>query len=241
MENQHPLNTLQEQLQYRFRDIKLLETALTHTSYVKGDGKGDRHNERLEFLGDAVLELCVSEQLYLRQKNWSEGAMTRARANVVCEASLDEIARKQFALQNYLRLGHGEEITGGREKPSILADALEAVIGAIYVDGGVEEAFAFIRRFTDTLLANTHVQDSGRDYKTRLQEYAQKRRLGALQYHLIDTKGPDHKKEFFMQITLNNVAIGEGSGFSKQDAGQQAARQALEYLKKQPGGERADG
>ena len=232
---QRTLAVLQEAFGYCFAEQALLETALTHTSYVKGDGKGERHNERLEFLGDAVLELCVSERLFFERENWSEGAMTRARANIVCEASLCKIAREQFALQEYLRLGYGEEMTGGRDKPSILADALEAVIGAMYIDGGIEQARTFVRRFADTLILAAQGQEVSRDYKTRLQEYIQKKRLGVLHYRLVSVAGPDHKKEFHMQAMLNDTPLGEGKGFSKQDAGQQAAQQALTALRS-PGG-----
>lgn len=132
------LEELQTRIGYSFRDISLLDAALTHTSFVKGDGKGSVHNERLEYLGDAVLELCISEQLYLMHPSWNEGSMTRVRAMIVCEAALDQAGRKHFGLQEFLLLGLGEENTGGRTKPSILSDALEALIGAIYLDGGLD-------------------------------------------------------------------------------------------------------
>ncbi len=233
------LETLQGILKYSFRTCSLLNMALTHTSFVKGDGKDASHNERLEYLGDAVLELCVSELLYTRYPDWSEGAMTRARANIVCEQALCEAAR-QFALQEYLLLGHGEEVTGGREKPSILSDALEAVIGAIYLDGGIEAARRFVLRFAEKGVRSAAEKSDKKDDKSTLQEYVQKKRLGALDYELISATGPDHKKEFRMRVTINDSLFGEGVGASKQEAGQRAAKMALKKLraedtaKKQP-------
>ena len=134
-QQQDTLSALEETLEYTFTDRSLLETALTHTSFVKGDGKRQTHNERLEFLGDAVLELCVSEHLYLQQPRMQEGAMTRHRARLVCERALFSAANS-LEIPAHLRLGNGEELTGGRNKPSIVSDALEAVLGAIYLDGG---------------------------------------------------------------------------------------------------------
>ena len=140
------LAKVEQRLGYTFQDRTLLDTALTHTSFVKGDGKNASHNERLEFLGDAVLELCVSEYLYCNFPQWNEGKMTRARAAAVCETALDHAARR-LGLQCALRLGRGEEFTGGREKPSIVSDALEALIGAIFLDGGIAAAKPFILEF----------------------------------------------------------------------------------------------
>lgn len=232
-ERLHKLDALQVLLGYRFQDLTLLNTALTHTSFVKGDGKRGSHNERLEYLGDAVLELCVSEEIYKRYPGWSEGEMTRARAGIVCEPALYEAARQCFVLQSYILLGHGEENTGGRDKPSILSDALEALIGAVYLDGGIDEARAFVLRFTEQALAGSIKKGPQKDFKTALQEYAQRLHLGAIAYHLVDTKGPDHKKVFYMQVTLNGNLAGEGVGASKQEAGQKAAKQALDALRRQ--------
>lgn len=223
------LAALQERIEYRFSDITLLDTALTHTSCVKGDGKGLSHNERLEYLGDAVLELCVTEQIYRQYPKWSEGTMTRARASIVCEPALYSVA-KELALQQYLLLGHGEELTGGRDKPSILSDALEALIGAIYLDGGYGNASAFILRFSKQMLADAAENSTSKDDKSMLQEYVQKNHLGQLQYKLIAATGPDHKKTFQMQVSIENEMLGEGIGKSKQEAGQHAAREALAKL-----------
>ncbi|MDL2257722.1 ribonuclease III [Eubacteriales bacterium OttesenSCG-928-K08] len=224
------LDTLQQALGYRFKNIEFLETALTHTSYSKGDGKGSTHNERLEFLGDAVLELCVSEQIFTRFDNLSEGEMTRARARIVCEASLNKIAREHFLLQEYLLLGHGEDVSGGRDKPSIVSDAFEAVLGAVYLDGGIEAARALVLLFADELLGTVGGSLYKKDHKSRLQEYVQKRRLGMLQYRLVGETGPDHCKVFQMQVLLDEEMIGLGEGNSKQEAGQQAAKAALSKL-----------
>lgn len=225
------LVALQNKIGYTFKDVALLDAALTHTSFVKGDGKGKVHNERLEYLGDAVLELCISEQLFRRYPQWSEGAMTRARASIVCETALDAAARASFSLQDYLLLGHGEENTGGRTKPSILSDALEALIGAIYLDGGLDEARAFILRFAEQALTQAMDGGPGKDHKTSLQEYVQKKHLGSLGYRLVSATGPDHQKEFRIRVSLNDKLVGEGVGSSKQEAGQRAAKAALKLLR----------
>ena len=166
------LEALEETLAYPFFDRSLLETALTHTSFVKGDGKRQAHNERLEFLGDAVLELCVSEHLYRGHPDLQEGAMTRQRARLVCERALFSAA-VALGIPAVLRLGNGEELTGGRNKPSIVSDALEAVIGAIYLDGGLEHARRVILERVIRLLEDAKVDELDRDYKTRLQEHVQ--------------------------------------------------------------------
>ncbi|HPY36809.1 MAG TPA: ribonuclease III [Clostridia bacterium] len=225
------LEELQARIGYSFRDISLLDAALTHTSFVKGDGKGSVHNERLEYLGDAVLELCISEQLFLRYPTWNEGSMTRVRAMIVCESALDQAGRKHFGLQEFLLLGLGEENTGGRTKPSILSDALEALIGAIYLDGGLEYSREFILKFAQEALKNATEKGSSRDYKTALQEYVQKKRLGSIKYDVVSETGPDHKKQFIIAVSLNEALVGEGSGNSKQEAGQHAARAALKALR----------
>ncbi|MDL2217270.1 ribonuclease III [Christensenellaceae bacterium OttesenSCG-928-M15] len=223
------LVALQQKIGYTFLDAGLLLTALTHTSFVKGDGKGSAHNERLEFLGDAVLELIISAQLYKRYPQFSEGAMTRSRAAIVCESSLDDLART-LSLQDYLLLGHGEDNSGGRDKPSIVSDALEAVIGAIYIDGGFLEAERFVLRLTEEKLKTLKKRSESKDHKSALQEYVQKNHLGAVSYKLMGETGPDHKKLFTMRVLIDCVNMGEGTGNSKQEAGQQAAAMALREL-----------
>lgn len=220
------LNALEERLEYRFHDLALLDTALTHTSYVKGDGRASAHNERLEFLGDAVLELCTSEYLYLRFPDYDEGAMTRLRAQAVCEGALYQVAR-EYGLGAMLLLGRGEDHSGGREKPSILSDAVEAVIGALYIDGGMEVAKGFIMRFVHNSVADAMAGRLIKDHKTMLQEYVQKRHMGQIVYELTGSSGPDHNKTFTMRVLVAGETAGSGEGRTKQEAGQQAARAAL--------------
>lgn len=220
------LDALEESLAYTFHNRSLLEAALTHTSFVKGDGKRQTHNERLEFLGDAVLELCVSEHLYIGHPELQEGAMTRHRARLVCEQALFSAA-VALGVPDGLLLGNGEELTGGRKKPSIVSDALEAVIGAIYLDGGLEHARRVILERVIRLLEEARVDETDRDYKTRLQEHVQKGHIGLLEYECLDEAGPEHQKRFTICVRLSGEAIGEGTGLSKQSAGQAAARDAL--------------
>jgi ribonuclease-3 len=214
-EHQRRLSSLEATLEYTFTDRSLLETALTHTSFVKGDGKRQTHNERLEFLGDAVLELCVSEHLYLQQPQLQEGAMTRHRARLVCERALYSAA-VSLGIPEYLRLGNGEELTGGREKPSIVSDALEAILGAIYLDGGLEHARRVIIERVIRLLEEARVDETDKDYKTRL-----------LEYECLNEMGPEHQKRFTICVRISGEAIGEGTGLNKQSAGQEAAKAAL--------------
>ncbi len=228
-ERRKRLNNLENRIGYQFEEIELLDTALTHTSYVKGDGRASEHNERLEFLGDAVLELCVSEYLYTRFSEYNEGDMTRLRAQTVCEAALFEIAKK-LELGATLLLGRGEDHSGGREKPSILSDAVEAVIGALYIDGGMEVARNFILRYMGGAVEEAVTDGPQKDYKTMLQEYVQKRHLGQIAYMLTGSSGPDHSKVFAMDVTVASVPAGSGEGRTKQEAGQQAAKGALESL-----------
>ena len=213
------LEELQKELGYTFKDSTLLDTALTHTSYVKGDGNGSVHNERLEFLGDAVLELCVSEKLYKEYPDLNEGVMTRVRALCVCEGALHRAAGK-LGLGKYLLLSHGEEHSGGREKPSILADAVEAVIGAVFLDGGIIPAKELVLRVTAGSIEQAVQSVNTKDYKTMLQEYVQKKHLGNVTYDLVSTSGPDHMRTFTLQAVIAGERKGIGSGSSKQEAGQ---------------------
>lgn len=221
------IEAVEERLGYTFNDRTLLDTALTHTSYVKGDGRAPVHNERLEFLGDAVLELTVSEYLYKRFEEYNEGYMTRLRAQTVCEGALFNVARK-LTLGDALQLGRGEEHSGGREKPSILSDAVEAVIGALYIDGGIGAARDFIMSFIGASVDEALKGGALKDYKTMLQEYVQKRHLGAIAYRLTGSTGPDHNKTFTMEVSVASAPMGSGEGRTKQEAGQHAARAALE-------------
>lgn len=224
------LAELQSLIDYHFADIRLLITALTHSSYVKGDGANAVHNERLEFLGDAVLELCVSERLYRDNPQMDEGAMTRLRARLVCESALFAAAR-HIGLSAYLRLSHGEERSGGRQKPSVVSDALEALIGAIYLDSGLDSARRFVSEHVVAHLQSAAVAAQDKDFKTALQEYVQKRHLGKLSYELLGTEGPEHNKAFTMCVILDGNQIGVGIGSTKQSAGQEAAHKGLARLK----------
>lgn len=223
-------------LGYSFQDDSLLVNAVTHTSFVKGDGRNTPHNERLEFLGDAVLELCVSEHLYRRHPDMQEGQMTRARARLVCEEALFKVALA-LDLPAYLRLGNGEELSGGREKPSIVSDALEAVIGAIYLDGGLVAARGVVVGTILELLEDAQADAGDKDSKTSLQELVQRDHMGTLRYELVSQTGPEHHKVFTMRVLLSNREIGSGAGSTKQSAGQEAARRALALLSNEADGE----
>lgn len=211
---------LEEKLGHTFENPGLLVTALTHTSYANESRNGTIHNERLEFLGDSVLSVVVSEYLFSHNKKLPEGELTRIRASLVCEQSLYEFA-KQLGLGEHLRLGHGEERSGGRDRPAILADAFEAVIAALYLDGGMDAAKTFILPF----VLRAHRADE--DYKTRLQEVVQQNPEERLRYVVTDESGPDHNKSFTVEVHLNSNVIGRGQGHSKKQAEQQAAREAL--------------
>ena len=211
-------------LGYRFRSKELLRTALTHSS------AGEPHNERLEFLGDAVLELIATEYLYTSFEDLSEGVMTSTRASAVCEPSLCTFA-ETLKLGDFLILGKGEESSGGRSKPSILADAMEAVLGAIYLDGGYEKAKEFMLRFLPDALRRPVEKRVFKDYKSALQELIQADKAPQrLSYKLVSTKGPDHNKQFHSQVLLGNKVIGTGQGTSRKTSEQEAARVALESL-----------
>ena len=210
-------------IKYTFKNKSLLELALTHSSYANESRVHIEYNERLEFLGDAVLQLVTSEKLYKENPNMPEGKMSKQRAALVCEDALANYS-KQIDMGRFLLLGKGEENTGGRERPSILADAFEAVIGAIFLDGGIENAKKFILRFLDD--KGLHLQD----YKTLLQEIIQKNPGERLSYVVVAEDGPDHNKSFTVEVKLNSNSIGTGFGKSKKAAEQQAAKEALELM-----------
>ena len=223
------LNALEGCISYSFKDKALLNTALTHTSYVKGENRSAGHNERLEFLGDAVLELIVSEYLFVNNPNMNEGLMTRIRSRAVYENALFDAARA-IGLGGYLLLSHGEEHTGGREKPSILSDALEALIGAMYIDGGIEPARDFILGFAVESINEAVKTISVKDHKTLLQEYVQQSHSGNLEYNVVSVTGPDHKRVFTIEVSIGGKPYGRGQGGSKQEAGQNAAHATLLML-----------
>lgn len=223
----NPLTRLERKIGYSFQNKQYLEIAVTHSSYANERGRGTVNNERQEFLGDAVLSIVVSDYLFGRYR-LAEGDLTKLRASLVCETSLCEFAQ-QIALGQDLRLGKGEEQTGGAERPSILADAFEALIAAIYLDGGIEAATQFILPFVQ---AQLDAEQTGifRDYKTLLQEIVQKNPEENVTYLLTHESGPDHKKHFEVEVRLNSNVIGRGVGRSKKAAEQQAAHQALQLM-----------
>jgi len=218
---------LQKKLNYSFNDKELIVTALTHSSYA--NEHRCQSNERLEFIGDSVLGMVVAMHLYRTFPNLPEGKMTRMRAELVCEQSLWEVADK-LEFGKYLRLGKGEALTGGRERPSILADCVEAVIAALYIDGGFEVAKKFVDDHILPKLENLGTTAGG-DYKTRLQELVQRFHGQSLSYEMLSESGPDYMKVFCAAVYLNGEMIGQGQGRTKKEAEQNAASKALEELK----------
>lgn len=222
------MKTLEERLGYQFKNRSLLENALTHSSYANEHrDSGMSSNERLEFLGDSVLGMVVADHLYREHPQMPEGELTRTRAAMVCEGSLFEVARA-LELGKYLRLGKGEDAGGGRERPSILADATEAVLAAVYLDGGIAQARRLIRVL---ILGNEEEMSASRDYKTALQELVQRESGQKLTYRLVGEEGPDHAKRFSVEVELNGKTVGAGEGRTKKAAEQNAAKAAIEKLK----------
>ena len=224
------MKTLEEKIGYTFRDRTLLENALTHSSYANEHrDQGMPSNERLEFLGDSILGLVVADHLYRNRPDLPEGDLTRIRAALVCEGSLVEVA-KSLDLGSYLKLGRGEESGGGRKRPSIQADAVEAMLAAVYLDGGIGQA----RKLIHNLILNQEREKiaNGRDFKTALQELVQRESGQVLSYRLVGESGPDHAKCFSMEVLLNGQPIGAGEGRSKKEAEQAAAKAAVGKLEK---------
>lgn len=227
------MRTLEERLGYTFRDRKRLEGALYHSSYANEHRSlGIHSNERLEFLGDAVLGLVTADYLFRKHPDLPEGDLTRIRAALVCEESLHEVAQS-LDLGSYLKLGKGEEAGGGRHRASILADATEAVFAAVYLDGGITAASELIHRVLLDVEREEVVEERRRDYKTLLQEHIQRKAGQELTYCMVREEGPDHAKTFVTEVRLNGTAIGEGSGHSKKESEQMAAKSALEKLDNQ--------
>ena len=222
------INELETAIGYQFRNITLLQNALSHSSYANERWHDSlKSNERLEFLGDSVLGMVVAEHLYRTFPNRPEGELTRMRADMVCEKTLAKVANG-LGLGNHLLLGKGEEQGGGRSRESILADAVESVIAACYLDGGMSAAVQFIQKFILVNVPVTKLQNA--DYKTALQELVQQKKNQVLSYRLVGESGPDHDKEFRVELTLNGEVIGIGIGSSKKRAEQAAAQKALETL-----------
>ena len=219
------LTKLEQNIKYTFKDKKLLQNALTHTSYAYEHGI--QSNEKLEFLGDSILEFVSSEYMYNKYTNLKEGEMTKVRATVVCEKSLYKIATKHN-FSDFLYLGKSELMTGGKKRPAILADSVEAVIAAMFIDGGLEPAKKFIiENLKDEIeIATKHVGE--KDYKTVLQEELQKNGDVKIKYKIIKETGPDHDKTFEAQVSLNGKKLATGVGKSKKEAEMKAAQKALE-------------
>ena len=225
------MKPLEENLRYEFKNKKLLINALTHSSYANEARDGISSNERLEFLGDSVLSIVVSEYIYKEFNNLPEGELTKLRASLVCEKSLCQLSR-ELDLGKYLRLGKGEDKGGGRERDSILADAFEAVLAAMYLDGGFNVAKNHVMRFIKYELKHTD-DEVFKDYKTALQEIIQKNPEESVTYILTKESGPDHDKVFEVEVRLNSNTIGKGVGKNKKQAEQSAAKEALRLMGKE--------
>ena len=220
-----PVMAIQERIAHAFRDPSLLERALTHKSYAN-EHRVPFHNERLEFLGDAVLNLLVSEFLMNKCPDSSEGDLSKLRAAVVSEPSLAAVAR-HIGLGSYILLGRGEEQSGGRDKDSLLSDGLEALIASIYLDGGQQSASAFISLFFEPLIEKTCSSGGIVDHKTKLQELCQERLKQLPEYRVASESGPDHQKQFEVEILIKGQSYGRGVGRSKKEAEQRAVKEAL--------------
>ena len=222
------LEEIQRRSEYTFKDINILNRALTHSSYANEYKKHKIiYNERLEFLGDSILGLIVSEYIYKEYPNYPEGELTKLRSTVVCEPTLSFLA-KNIDLGKYLLLGKGEEATGGRERVSIIADAFEALIGSIYLDGNMLEAKKFVLQHLEPAIKDAiNGIELFIDYKTQLQEILQKKNSDKITYQVVKEEGPDHNKSFFTEVYSKEIVLGKGKGKSKKDAEQDAAKSAI--------------
>lgn len=221
---------LEKLIGYTFKDSHYLVRALTHSSYSNENKKEKlKNNERLEFLGDSVLGLTISEFLFSHYAQLEEGQLTKIRAKIVCEASLGEASRN-LRLGEFMLFGRGEELTGGRERTSILSDAFEALIAAIFLDGGMECARKFVLNQLMGIIEDAVQGKLFVDYKTRLQEVIQVQKGNRIKYDIVNEEGPDHSKIFFTEVKLNDITIGIGSGHSKKESEQEAAKEGLKRL-----------
>ena len=222
------IKDLETAIGYRFKNVMLLQNALTHSSYANEHWHDSlKSNERLEFLGDSILGTVVAQFLFRTYPDRPEGDLTRMRADMVCEKALAKIA-EEVDLGKHLLLGNGEEQNGGRNRPSILADAVESVLAACFLDGGLTAAEAFINRFVLSKVPGD--KPANLDYKTALQELVQQKKNQQLAYRLVGESGPDHDKKFTVEVTLNGKVVGQGVGTSKKRAEQSAAKEAMEKL-----------
>lgn len=223
-------NYIENKLGYKYKDKNILLNALTHSSHNnESKSKQIQNNERLEFLGDATLELIISEYLYRNYPDLTEGEMTKMRARIVCSDTLAEAAFK-LGIGNLIILGKGEAKSGGRKRKSIMADAMEAIIGSIYLDGGLEEARNFIVTQLKDVIRNVEKKEYNKDYKTLLQEIVQRDHHNNLEYVLTKEEGPDHDKSFYVNVKINDRIYGSGVGKNKKEAEQEAARIAIDLL-----------
>lgn len=227
----HSLRELQQRIAYTFTESRLLERALTHRSYAN-ENRLAQHNERMEFLGDSVLNLVVSEMLMNALPAASEGELSRMRAAVVSEPSIAAVGR-QIGLGAFLQIGRGEELSGGRDKDSLLSDSLEALVAALYLDGGIEQARAFITRIFGDRVTQVRTAGGTADSKTELQELCQERLKALPEYRVVSESGPDHRKEYAVELLIQGTVCGRGTGRSKKEAEQRAAREAMEHLRRQ--------
>lgn len=225
------IKELETAIGYRFQNISFLQNALAHSSYANERWHNSlMSNERLEFLGDSILGMVVADHLYRSFPNRPEGELTRMRADMVCERALAKVAH-QIGLGDHVLLGKGEEQGGGRNRESILADAVESIIAACYLDGGMDAAKQFVERFVLSDVPVTKLHNA--DYKTALQELVQQKKNQTIQYTLVGESGPDHDKQFRVELSINGEVIGSGTGTSKKRAEQEAARVAIEALSQQ--------
>ena len=223
------IQSIEKSLKYTFKDKQLLIKALSHSSFaneLKSKNIKSECNERLEFFGDSVLSLIVSEYLYTNYPDLPEGELSKVRAGTVCEKTLAKFAKK-ISLGNYLFLGHGEEMTNGRERASILADAFEALLAAMYIDGGIEPIKSFLLPFTTEEIKEIIARGNTKDYKSMLQQFVQQEHGDVLEYKLVNESGPAHDRIFETNAYLNNNVIGTGTGKSKRESEQNAAKEAL--------------
>jgi len=229
-ERKKALKALQKKIHYRFKSLDLLDQGLRHKSFVHENLEGDRQdNERLEFMGDAILDLVISHLIMERHPEYAEGSLSRLRAAIVNEARLGKIAR-ELALGEYLLLGKGEEMTGGRGKNSILAASLEALLAAVYLDGGYKKAFEVISQLFSSHLEVAEKEGFYQDFKTKLQEVSQETLKATPRYLHVKEFGPDHEKIFGVKVLIQEKVVGVGAGKSKKEAEQRAAKRTLQKL-----------
>lgn len=222
------ISEVEEYIGLTFNEARLLKTALTHSSYAN-QHRDEEYNERFEFLGDSILQLCITEYLFLNYKNKSEGELTKIRSLIVCENSLYEIGKK-LNLGYFIRMSKGEELTGGRERVSIIADSVEALLAAIYLDKGLEFAKDYILGHFREIINKAINNDIVLDYKTKLQEEMQKAGEVSIVYELLKYEGPPHRRKFYTSVIVEDKELGKGEGYSKKESEQNAAKEALKSL-----------